>query len=183
MKGLGTNESAITNVLGRRTAAERLEIVRLFKTMYGKVSICMLMYQWGAFNIIVLPSKNIASSMANTDFSSVVLETPVYRQQTFWCHVFGHLTLCILRSNVKNNHRSNGLISVIVHLITIYDGRPYLMTVISQVHLHCNHWTYQTTHPQKECENYHPSSVPNQLFSAWDHYSWRSSIHITSVYI
>ena len=45
MKGLGTNESAITNVLGRRTAAERLEIVRLFKTMYGKVSICMLMYQ------------------------------------------------------------------------------------------------------------------------------------------
>ena len=98
-------------------------------------------------------------------------------------HVFGHLTLCILRNNVENNHRSDGLISVIVHLVTIYDGRPYLMTVISQEHLHCNHWTYQTTQPQKECKNYHPSSGPNQLFSAWGHYLWRLSIHITSIYI
>ena len=37
MKGLGTNEAAVTSVLGNRTAAQRLEIVRLFKTMYGKV--------------------------------------------------------------------------------------------------------------------------------------------------
>ena len=39
MKGLGTNEAAVTSVLGNRTAAQRLEIVRLFKTMYGKVII------------------------------------------------------------------------------------------------------------------------------------------------
>lgn len=38
MKGLGTNEAAVTNVLGNRTVAERQEIVRLFKTLYGKVS-------------------------------------------------------------------------------------------------------------------------------------------------
>ena len=37
MKGLGTNEAAVTGVLGNRTSAQRLEIVRLFKTMYGKV--------------------------------------------------------------------------------------------------------------------------------------------------
>jgi len=36
MKGLGTNEAAVTNVLGNRTVAERQEIVRLFKTLYGK---------------------------------------------------------------------------------------------------------------------------------------------------
>ena len=40
----------------------------------------------------------------------------------------------ILRNNVKNNHRSDGLISVIVHLVTIYDGRPYLFNYILPIH-------------------------------------------------
>lgn len=37
MKGLGTNEDAITNVLGARSATQRVDIVRTFKTMFGKV--------------------------------------------------------------------------------------------------------------------------------------------------
>lgn len=37
MKGLGTNEDAITSVLGNRTVDQRLQVVSTFKTMYGKV--------------------------------------------------------------------------------------------------------------------------------------------------
>jgi len=39
MKGLGTNEDAITNVLAARGATQRVEIVKTFKMMFGKVSI------------------------------------------------------------------------------------------------------------------------------------------------
>lgn len=37
MKGLGTNEDAITSVLGARSATQRVEVARTFKTMFGKV--------------------------------------------------------------------------------------------------------------------------------------------------
>ena len=39
MKGLGTNEDAITNVLGARSATQRVDVARTFKTMFGKVSL------------------------------------------------------------------------------------------------------------------------------------------------
>ena len=37
MKGFGTDETAIINVMAKRSNEQRLELVKMYKTMYGKV--------------------------------------------------------------------------------------------------------------------------------------------------
>ena len=41
MKGLGTDEDAIINLLVNRTTAQRVDIAKRFKLMYGKVCGCV----------------------------------------------------------------------------------------------------------------------------------------------
>lgn len=43
-KGFGSDEDAITEIITKRSNAQRLEIASRFKTMYGKVNIVLADY-------------------------------------------------------------------------------------------------------------------------------------------
>ena len=46
---IGTDEAAIIKVLGYRSHAQMLEVVKSFKTMFGKVSLDILLFSEAVF--------------------------------------------------------------------------------------------------------------------------------------